>query len=73
MSSATLSTRPRVVVVGGGIAGLSGALAVLEALPSAQVTILEGSTDLGGKLRRDAVGGHLVDVGAESMLSLIHI
>lgn len=70
MSSATLSTRPRVVVVGGGIAGLSGALAVLEALPSAQVTILEGSTDLGGKLRRDAVGGHLVDVGAESMLAV---
>jgi oxygen-dependent protoporphyrinogen oxidase len=70
MSSAALSTRPRVVVVGGGIAGLSAALAVLEALPSAQVTILEGSTDLGGKLRRDAVGGHLVDVGAESMLAV---
>ena len=31
MSSAALSTRPRVVVVGGGIAGLSAALAVLEA------------------------------------------
>ena len=31
MSSATLSTRPRVVVVGGGIAGLSGALAVARA------------------------------------------
>ena len=70
MSSAALSTRPRVVVVGGGIAGLSGALAVLEALPSAHVTILEGSADLGGKLRRDAVGGHLVDVGAESMLAV---
>lgn len=70
MLSAAPSSQPRVVVVGGGIAGLSGALAVLDALPSAHVTILEGSTGIGGKLRLDAVGGHLVDVGAESMLAV---
>jgi protoporphyrinogen/coproporphyrinogen III oxidase len=63
-------TRFQVVVVGGGIAGLSAALAVLEDLPSAEVTVLEGSDRLGGKLRRERVGGHLVDVGAESVLAV---
>src|SRR6185436_2041621 len=63
-------TRFQVVVVGGGIAGLSAALAVLEDLPSAEVTVLEGSDRLGGKLRRERVGGHLVDVGAEPVLAL---
>ena len=70
MLSVAISTRPRVVVVGGGIAGLTAALDVLDALPSASVTVLEGSDRLGGKLRLDAVAGHLVDVGAESMLAL---
>ena len=70
MSVPAAPTRSRIVVVGGGIAGLSAALAVLEELPSAQVTVLEGSDRLGGKLRREPVGGHLVDVGAESVLAL---
>jgi protoporphyrinogen/coproporphyrinogen III oxidase len=70
MSVPAAPTRSRVAVVGGGIAGLSAALAVLEKLPSAEVTVLEGSDRLGGKLRREAVGGHLVDVGAESVLAL---
>ncbi len=70
MSVPAAPTRSRVVIVGGGIAGLSAALAVLEELPSAQVTVLEGSDRLGGKLRREEVGGHLVDVGAESVLAL---
>jgi protoporphyrinogen/coproporphyrinogen III oxidase len=70
MSVPAVTTRPRVVVVGGGIAGLTAALGVLDALPTASVTVLEGSDRLGGKLRREDVGGHLVDVGAESMLAL---
>lgn len=70
MSSAVVSTGPRVLVVGGGIAGLTAALDLLDALPSARVTVLEGSDRLGGKLRLDDVAGHLVDVGAESMLAL---
>ena len=70
MSVPAAPTRPHVVVVGGGIAGLTAALEVLEALPSAAVTVLEGSDRLGGKLRREPVAGHLVDVGAESVLAL---
>ena len=70
MSAPAVTTRPHVVVVGGGIAGLTAALEVLVAVPSAEVTVLEGSDRLGGKLRREQVAGHLVDVGAESVLAV---
>jgi oxygen-dependent protoporphyrinogen oxidase len=70
MSVPAVTTRPHIVVVGGGVAGLTAALSVLEALPSAEVTVLEGSDRFGGKLRRERVAGHLVDVGAESVLAV---
>ena len=70
MPSQAVATGPHVVVVGGGVAGLSAALEVLDALPSARVSILEGSDRLGGKLRLEPVAGHLVDVGAESVLAV---
>ncbi|MGL5851148.1 MAG: protoporphyrinogen oxidase [Phycicoccus sp.] len=59
----------RVVVVGGGIAGLTAALDVLDAVPSAEVTVLEGGDRVGGKLRLAHVAGHAVDVGAEAVLA----
>jgi oxygen-dependent protoporphyrinogen oxidase len=70
MSAPVVSTRPRVVVVGGGIAGLTAALAVLETFSAARVTVLEAADRLGGKLRLEPVAGHRVDVGAESMLAV---
>src|ERR671913_2343842 len=70
MPSSAVSTRPHVVVVGGGIAGLAAALGVLDGLPTAEVTVLEGSDRLGGKLRLEPVAGNLVDVGAESLLAV---
>lgn len=58
----------RVVVVGAGIAGLAAAAAVRRERPDIDVTVLEASDHVGGKLRRQDVGGALVDVGAESFL-----
>jgi protoporphyrinogen/coproporphyrinogen III oxidase len=60
---------PRVVVIGGGIAGLSAARAVLDEVPRAQVTVFEAGPRVGGKLRLGEVAGHPVDLGAEAMLS----
>ncbi|MFD6836828.1 protoporphyrinogen oxidase [Streptomyces diastaticus] len=60
-------TSPRVVVVGGGVAGLTAALRLLDA--GAAVTLLEASERLGGKLRTGDIGGVRVDLGAESMLA----
>ena len=70
MSAPAVATRPRVAVVGGGIAGLAAALEVLTARPDADVVVLEGSDRPGGKLRLEDVAGHRVDVGAEAMLAL---
>lgn len=70
MPAQAVVTRPHVVVVGGGVAGLAAALEVLDGLPDAEVTVLEASDRLGGKLRLERVAGHLVDVGAESVLAV---
>ena len=62
------ATGRRVVVVGGGIAGLTAAHVL--ALAGRDVLLLEGSAALGGKLRAlRSVGGVEVDVGAEAMLA----
>jgi protoporphyrinogen/coproporphyrinogen III oxidase len=54
----------RVVVIGGGIAGLAAA----HALSGADVTVLESSDRVGGKLRTSEIAGVDVDEGAESFL-----
>ena len=59
-------SRPHVVIVGGGIAGLAAAY-FLRAEP-AEVTVLEGSPQLGGKLTASEVAGISVDAGAEALL-----
>ncbi|MGN6608265.1 MAG: protoporphyrinogen oxidase [Jatrophihabitans sp.] len=58
----------RVVVVGGGISGLTAAWTVADRLPDAEVLLLEASDEVGGKLRVREVGGVRVDVGAEALL-----
>ncbi|HKE67513.1 MAG TPA: protoporphyrinogen oxidase [Micromonosporaceae bacterium] len=61
--------RRHVAIVGGGIAGLSAALALNDALgDDVTLTVVEQSDRLGGKLRTGAVGGRLVETGAETFL-----
>ena len=59
-------TRPHVVIVGGGIAGLAAAF-FLRGAP-VRVTVLEGAARLGGKLAVSEVAGMAVDEGAEALL-----
>jgi oxygen-dependent protoporphyrinogen oxidase len=63
------SASQHVVVVGGGIAGVAAAESVRRQRPEVDVTILEASPRLGGKLLVAEVGGVTVDVGAEAMLN----
>jgi oxygen-dependent protoporphyrinogen oxidase len=58
-----------VVVVGGGIAGAAAAYELRRRRPDLAVTVLEASSELGGKLATAEVGGVRVDVGAEAMLN----
>ena len=58
---------PRVVIVGGGIAGLAAAFFLRDA--GLAVTLLEGSPRLGGKLAVSEVAGIAVDAGAEALLA----
>ncbi len=66
----------RVVVVGGGIAGLTAGWSVLHGPPSdptvhrdAEVVVLEASARTGGKLRTATLDGAPFDVGAEAYLA----
>jgi oxygen-dependent protoporphyrinogen oxidase len=56
------------VVVGGGISGLAAAWFGADA--GCTVTVLEGSPEVGGKVRVGRLAGHPVDVGAEAMLTV---
>ncbi|MFD8194235.1 protoporphyrinogen oxidase [Streptomyces wuyuanensis] len=57
----------RVVVIGGGIAGLAAAHRL--ATSGTRVTLLEATDRLGGKLWAGEIAGAPVDLGAESMLA----
>ncbi|MFB6722368.1 protoporphyrinogen oxidase [Kribbella sp. NPDC056345] len=59
----------RVVVVGGGVSGLAAAHALASGPNPPQITVLEGSPRLGGKLAGAEIEGVPVDLGAESVLA----
>ncbi len=59
----------RVVVVGGGIAGLAAAHSLVQRAPHLDVCLLEGSPYVGGKLRLGEVADQQVDLGPEALLA----
>jgi oxygen-dependent protoporphyrinogen oxidase len=59
----------QVVVVGAGISGLAAGASLKRQAPELEVTVLEASPSVGGKLALDEVAGITVDVGAEAMLN----
>src|SRR5437762_11666232 len=56
-----------VVVVGGGVAGLTAALELAEG--GARGTVVEGSGRFGGKIQTSRVDGLVIEAGADSFLS----
>lgn len=60
---------PRVIVVGGGIAGLATAHHLLAQRPDLDVLVVDAGERPGGKIRGVEVGGVTVDVGAESVVA----
>lgn len=60
---------PRVVVVGGGVAGLAAALRVLDTRPDVELTLVEASPRTGGIIRTEVADGYVLDRGPESILT----
>lgn len=63
------SGRTHVAVIGGGISGLTAAWEIARQRSDVDITVFEGSDQIGGKLRVGEIAGVPVDDGAESMLN----
>ena len=59
----------RVIIVGGGIAGLAAAYRLLKTAPEAQITLIESADRLGGKIVTDRVDGFVIEGGPDTFLS----
>jgi oxygen-dependent protoporphyrinogen oxidase len=59
----------RVVVVGGGIAGLAAALRLERLYPGTEVVLVESRPRLGGTILTEEVSGFLVEGGPDSFLA----
>ena len=64
-----MQSRPRVVIVGGGISGLATAHDLHRRLGAlVQLTLVEGGMRLGGKVATAEFSGHPVDLGPDALL-----
>lgn len=64
-----MSPAPQVVVVGGGVTGLTVAYRLLQADAVIDVTVLEAGSVSGGKLRSVTLGDLVLPAGADSFLA----
>ena len=64
-----MQSRPRVVIVGGGISGLATAHAIHRRLGAGVLlAVVESGSRLGGKVANQQFSGHLVDTGPDALL-----
>ena len=64
-----MQSRPKVVIVGGGVSGLATAHYIHSHLGAdVELTVVEGGPRLGGKVANQQFSGHLVDTGPDAVL-----
>ena len=61
-------SQKRVVIIGGGIAGLSTAWAIRQRAPHVDVVVLERGTRTGGNIRTDHINGYVCEAGPDGFL-----
>ncbi len=59
----------KVVIVGGGMAGLAAAYRLKNSAPEIDITIVESSDRLGGKVSTERVDGFVIESGADCFLA----
>jgi oxygen-dependent protoporphyrinogen oxidase len=69
MRPARSTPTKRVVVIGGGIAGLVAAYELVKRGHLIEVTVLEAAKVLGGKIRTERIDGQVVETGPDSFLT----
>ena len=62
-------TRYDVIIIGGGITGLTAAYRLKKDAPQLKVALLEATHQLGGKLETERFGDFVIETGADSFLS----
>src|SRR4051812_49403839 len=62
------SVSPNVAVIGGGITGLAAAFYLRKLRPSAQITLFESGSRLGGNIRTERREQFVVDAGPDSFI-----
>ena len=58
---------PRIVIIGGGLSGLAAAFRIQQAMPTAELTLLESRDHLGGNIGTDRIDGFTVERGPNGM------
>ena len=59
----------KVVIIGGGMAGLAAAYKLKNSAPEFDITIVEASNQLGGKVSTERVDGFVIESGADCFLA----
>jgi protoporphyrinogen/coproporphyrinogen III oxidase len=60
---------PRIVIVGGGITGLSAAFRLESSAPQVETILIESESRLGGKILTEHIDGFIIEGGPDSFLS----
>jgi protoporphyrinogen oxidase len=64
-----MSEKKKVIIVGAGISGLAAVYYVKKQVPEAQVTLLESSDRIGGKIRTVRRDGFVIECGPEGYMA----
>ena len=64
----SVGTAPRIVIIGGGVGGLACAWRLSCLQPTAQITVLESGTAVGGIARTQVADGLTLELGPDSLL-----